>query len=1767
MVPMALGAQASREQNKPGLKSLLDMLPKPQVQAPPKVFGPEQFGFETPKPLPAGKQGPVVTDAEIKRAGRLPGLEGWKGKVTIEADLPTAGVTVDLDFDSPPSVAQFQEATTEADRKIATQMGKLHNDLALELEGGTTLPFDLFKLQQAVRNKGKFVYLKGGDSMMPIGQAMQKAAKVLRIDNWQAMRDTSSPEYKILRHFSTYGGVTPDSWETNLRDADLSPAERGMLERNPGMAQDNGFDTAMRMAATMASPYETTATLAGDPRSHQERQASTIGGIPEPIYGGLADLASYVLGGELLAPLRAAEVGTPGLARLLGVGAGREVPSAASTIRNAVMLNAGQALPQTFVGARDISSMTGKPYLDALGESLDQTVSGLVGQFSPFSPFDPSMPMQDRVMAVANLGLLALGKGLQKGVDRSNLRAQDRQVAYFEAMRQLSGDLDKADPAVKAPIAETIQHLQTPEGQKDFVTALDQQVMDKGPVKPSLAGPDIEPVVSPEPVAKAAAEPMAKSGGGLRGMLDAIAQGRGQQVDKMPTFNPGDRLDPHSPGGRALDDAWMNHRSAFDPSSPDYDQALHGAFYRHQYGEAPDNAQVLREDFVNRADAHTQEIMNRMREQSNYGELVDYQKDALNGVRDVLAGNTDKGGGKFVRVRRGRNGEWVADARTPTEFVSLGMVSPEVRALIRNFVEDQGDSDHSYVSESAYHEWRSAGRPDNGLAGFKPRTRLEMLDKEGGDRLVVPKNLVKQFASELAARVREQGRIDRESGKAPTGKHLQAAIDFYHGADMVGGVKRKSMGNVKLGGEPRIDGKKVSTPHDVVSIPEASGTRDYKLQGDSLDALNAAREQMMKEMFAANYARDPETNERTLLAKSLAQVEAGRRYAEAKAEIVKNYASAIPLDEWHASQKDPVRDSRYGTENQVVTKDAYDQILARRKKYGQDGITRLSSGLDPQDLSDYVKIGIYHFEAGLREFAAWSKHVIADFGEAGRPYLDALWRHVQKNSGIVHMAADTADVADRLIGQNVPGNDRPSLVPEGKNKLENFKLRIRQAMFDNTVAAEQAVRLLESASGEKAKALDKTAVDLHMQLSRMTRLNHLVEMSVEYGVVDADGKKIGSSVYDVIDKADALGLDLKDWMEFRAALRRLELEPRKMDGDPAKFGPTIMATFDKRVREYLDRVDPDKVHELNQVWDSLIDAHLLLRERYGLERPGYAEEVRDANPHYWPMYTVGDLGTDVMRVISPQKGASPGDKTVRAKGQQSELVDGLSAMAMMIEKTIREGEKNQAFVPFFEAAQAEPLMEHVVRWATPEEVDSYRENPTTVNVVELRRDGHSIHYMVDPLVWQAMRAYDPVVLSAVQRFLQGMSTAFKAGTTTHNPFFKMVHNPIMDLGSAIINHGLKPGYIWQGFAEARKGYKSDLFRQWVTDLGSLDGQSTRDYEFQKDLFDRGIRNPKLREISGAWSRVQDIGSNFWEKLGEVGGFMESGTRLAMYLQETKSGKSRLAASQAGVDLMNFGRTGDLGKTLSAWGTPYAAIPGQAMLQLWTGFRKNPAKWAARAFFLATLPKLMEQYVYGDDPEYQALPDYQKDRGLLIKIGNQWMLLPFDNALSAPMLAMPRRFMMYAQQKMTLGAAFMGSSLAAADAYVPFPLPVAGKMGAETMIYAGTGGVIDARFGNVKAMFDYSKPGQQLTQKQQERKSENAYRFAKQQVGNLTGTAGRDLTQVAGYFLGYEEKFPNPLARYSPEAREVREATQKRKTGIEYQPPKVEGLKSLEDLLK
>lgn len=110
--------------------------------------------------------------------------------------------------------------------------------------------------------------------------------------------------------------------------------------------------------------------------------------------------------------------------------------------------------------------------------------------------------------------------------------------------------------------------------------------------------------------------------------------------------------------------------------------------------------------------------------------------------------------------------------------------------------------------------------------------------------------------------------------------------------------------------------------------------------------------------------------------------------------------------------------------NRLVTDERYAQLRERmRKKLGG----QLNMGIDPEILAIGTEMAVYHIEKGARKFTEYAKAMIADLGDAIRPYLKSFYNAVRdlpeaESAGLV----DEMDSHEEVIRVDIANFDKAS---------------------------------------------------------------------------------------------------------------------------------------------------------------------------------------------------------------------------------------------------------------------------------------------------------------------------------------------------------------------------------------------------------------------------------------------------------------------------------------------------------------------------------------------------------------------------------------------------------------------------------------------------------------------------------------------------------------------------------------------------------------------
>lgn len=1010
--------------------------------------------------------------------------------------------------------------------------------------------------------------------------------------------------------------------------------------------------------------------------------------------------------------------------------------------------------------------------------------------------------------------------------------------------------------------------------------------------------------------------------------------------------------------------------------------------------------------------------------------------------------------------------------------------------------------------------------------------------------------------------------------------------------------------------------KNGDTSRNLYTVEDLQGNMTTKhVSGAALEMIEAVRKDHMLRLNKLKRTRFSDEAGENALLRHKAEVQELTSFHQKMSEALE-MEGAVPYEEWLVGQSKSGSEQAkfaaqvrklasgdepdaptssdpydYGTQNILVNSDKMAEIRARqaaKKKSLGNNRQRGAANIDPQDLADLIATGVYHFETTIRrnlaEFKKWKAAILADFAdpEQANSYMNVLWHYVQHNDAKADLSDGSVESMEKLTNNATIEADPKvweafsTAITSAPSKMQEAKNRLTVLLFDDAHALEQVKKMYSEASGRPLTEIENTALDARQSWDNYGGTQSIIRMFIQYGPVDQNGVRLKDTNGDVIASLDELDsyLDSVDpkfataWDKYRSALSENERNARKEPGSPHYRTPEQVKKNEDYILNFVREWGEDAVSKADKMWEQISDFQLVMYEMFDLRPPGWAEQIREKNPNYWPRV---ELPTKTQKrrghIAQMIKGVGVNDQMLPAVSREREKVPGRLQMRKNYEHVLKEGRKNHA-LSWLEEYASEPLLEGLVQVASEDDIMQYRADPANYPVVERKRLGISQFYLVDPMIHAAFKSYDPIifadVLGVAQQWVKGFATAFRRGTTSGNLWFKYVRNRILDLFSATQNHGLNPKFIKPGVAEAKKDFDSALVRQFIMAGGGQDGAAMQMFEGHVEMFGETTKYGNFKKQAGEKLGVRELSRQVWEKMEDIGSWTEISTRLAMYQQAIDAGMTPRAAAQAAVNMMNFRKKGVIPKFAQAIGAAYPAVRFQSWEQAYRGFKNDPAKYALRMTLMAAIPAIAQELIYKDDEDYKNLPEWQKDRGYLIKMpgNNGFFSIDIDPATAMFAWGLPRRVAQMSFGELS-GMQFgkqIGEKLGA-EAVVPFA-PHIGKIGMESAWFLGSGQTIDLGFSRQLSGGDKFGMKDELTDAEQSKRERNYFRFVKQQMGNLMGSQGRNSAAWAAYLLGNTGKLegeqetpPWPWQRYQAVPREERKSSKQTNAGS----PTIRGL--------
>ena len=334
-------------------------------------------------------------------------------------------------------------------------------------------------------------------------------------------------------------------------------------------------------------------------------------------------------------------------------------------------------------------------------------------------------------------------------------------------------------------------------------------------------------------------------------------------------------------------------------------------------------------------------------------------------------------------------------------WTGLGAITRVSKEEFKKWV----DSSHRKTKPFAeYKGIKKAEATDNAEASNSTRSAFDNLKKQASDRMLIFKEgdnyEILYEDAKKAAEILELP-VQKKDGKTFVSfpiKNLDKNLPLL----------------IREGVMVAITDELVNTKNQKAAETEAPGVTDSRQVGDQdaapytiTPAQYITKKGKALDMHIVKFAGTL-TIEQQRAAKELAKSEKGWYDREQGGFMMRSEESAKQLADTILNNEDAVSDAQpvsladtrkiVETEQQVqptkqsgnrlVTDERYAELRERmRKKLGG----QMNIGIDPEILAIGTEMAVYHLEKGARKFTEYAKAMIADLGDAIRPYLKAFY--------------------------------------------------------------------------------------------------------------------------------------------------------------------------------------------------------------------------------------------------------------------------------------------------------------------------------------------------------------------------------------------------------------------------------------------------------------------------------------------------------------------------------------------------------------------------------------------------------------------------------------------------------------------------------------------------------------------------------------------------------------------------------------------------------
>lgn len=556
---------------------------------------------------------------------------------------------------------------------------------------------------------------------------------------------------------------------------------------------------------------------------------------------------------------------------------------------------------------------------------------------------------------------------------------------------------------------------------------------------------------------------------------------------------------------------------------------------------------------------------------------------------------------------------------------------------------------------------------------------------------------------------------------------------------------------------------------------------------------------------------------------------------------------------------------------------------------------------------------------------------------------------------------------------------------------------------------------LQKAAVKTAGAITK-AVELPRKIARMTDrfapINFFQKDWTENGVTTKDDladnfqaapykarAEAISRAENYVDTALSFG---DDWQDVKDYSQLLDLKDRLARGNPIVGGKSItdvnagLATIEQRL-------GPEKAQKLTQGVEYIqkfLSDELDKSVESGRLSQESAAAFRAAHPNYLPHVVLDFIdseagGTAPKGAVIPEAGksynmADSGFK--KAEGSERDIMDLDDAVGKKLLENAMKNEKNKAIAPLVEYGEKTGVFKRFED-AGEKSVDYKKEG---LDKISYYKNGVREDWLVPADLAEAIKHGGSDVTNAWTKINAWLDTSLlgkaitkpasfvRAVSTTFNPVFSLISNPLRDIQTTQLTSDVKYRDIVHGLLNAVSGgrYDKKLTEEFLKS-GASQASLYREVQSPQDIVKKMMKDKQNAKLSNIIGKTLVNTKNLVPTIGEK---MEQASRMAVFRRGLLDGLTpQQAAKQARDASVDFGKAGDVTSTINRV-IPFFNARIQGAINLKNAATKDPYRFARKMFYTAIYPTMVLNSYNSRFSSYENIPDSDKRKYWIIMYG-------------------------------------------------------------------------------------------------------------------------------------------------------------------------------------